>query len=264
MWIQAHVFWAWIYSHMHSHISSHSPLNHYDFFCWWVYLFDFHLTDCFHCFSEFRKEFVVSVLQATVSCPVYEKKQMFETLKSSLKDLVLFLLSILQNYPTCPSWRLLSLLNSLLNSLRKSQFHKGLRVKNVYTNINLSDFRIDNPAVRKWICIGDDKKLCSVFQHLSSKELCAAPSLDWVQTNVLTDSLHVILNNLSSNNFTIKLTSLDWESSNDEEFIRGRTDSKWNEQNEQLLQQLKTVPSDSSTSPYSSLWHSHTPYMDCS
>lgn len=39
------------------------------------------------------------------------------------------------------------------------------------------------------------------------------------------------------------------------------TDSKWNEQH---LQQLKTVPSDSSTSPYSSHWHFYTPYMDCS
>lgn len=42
---------------------------------WWVYLFEFHFIDCFHCLSEFRKEFAVCILQATKSCPVYDKRR---------------------------------------------------------------------------------------------------------------------------------------------------------------------------------------------
>lgn len=47
------------------------------------------------------------------------------------------------------------------------------------------------------MCISGEKKSCPMSQHLPSNELCAALSMDWVQTNVLTDHLHFMLKNPS-------------------------------------------------------------------
>lgn len=118
-----------------------------------------------------------------LSCFWEGKRQKFETL-SSLKDLVLFLPSfILQNYPACPSWRLFSF-------LVKFQFPRVLRVRNVYTNLNLPVLRKNNSTLCKLICSSDEKKLYSILSKSLFQGVVCCSSLDWVQTDVLTDGLH--------------------------------------------------------------------------
>lgn len=65
----------------------------YDFLLWSIYLFEFHFIDCFHCLSELRKEFVICILQDTISCPVYDKKR-----GESLKHLIIWNLNNLSEF----------------------------------------------------------------------------------------------------------------------------------------------------------------------
>lgn len=75
MWKGRQLFPAQTCSYIHSPIPSHFPLINYNFFLRCIYLSEFHFINSFCCLSEFRKEFVILILQATVSCPVYDKKR---------------------------------------------------------------------------------------------------------------------------------------------------------------------------------------------
>lgn len=158
MWKGRQLFPAQTCSYIHSPIPSRSPLINYNFFLRWVYLSEFHFINSFRCLSEFRKESVILILQATVSCPVYDKKR-----GESLKHLKIH-------------WNL----NNLL------EFRKKATTSILQMNLHF------------W---WEKKKSCSMSQHLSSSELRAAPSMDQVQTNVLTDCLHFIVKNPSPSIF---------------------------------------------------------------